>query len=59
MLKTIVNVEYIYIYIYIFQNYFSCCSIADYADVTPQGYSQKDRVSIKTKGGNQLVDYNQ
>jgi len=41
------------------ENYFSCCSITDYADVTPQGYSQKDRVSIKTKGGNQLVDYNQ
>lgn len=41
----------------IFQDYFSCCSIQDCASDTPQGYNKKDCVAIKSKCGNQLINY--
>lgn len=40
----------------IFQNYFSCCSVQDYASYTLQGYNKKDCVAIKSKSGNQLIN---
>ncbi|XP_060834523.1 queuine tRNA-ribosyltransferase accessory subunit 2 [Rhopalosiphum padi] len=39
------------------EKYLSCCSITDCAVDNPQGYNKKDSVAIKTKSGNQLINY--
>ncbi|XP_025420576.1 queuine tRNA-ribosyltransferase accessory subunit 2, partial [Sipha flava] len=39
------------------ENYLSCCSTIDSVLNTPRGKNQKDKVSLKTKSGNILIDY--
>jgi len=39
------------------EKYLSCCSITDCAVDNPQGFNKKDNVAIKTKSGNQLINY--
>lgn len=39
------------------EKYLSCCSITDCAEDNLQGYNKKDSVAVKTKSGNQLINY--
>lgn len=54
---SIVMCKLIFDWLKFFQNYLSCCSITDCAVETLQGYNVKDSVAIKSKYGNQLINY--